>query len=68
VNKESHGLKVAQLAGIPPSALAVAHKAMSSLESDVWIPSFSDCALRALGESLASDANRSSSKRPASVY
>jgi DNA mismatch repair ATPase MutS len=64
VNKESHGIKVAQLAGMPPSALAVAHKAMSSLENDVWIPSFSDYALRTLGESLVSDASVSSSFGP----
>ncbi|KAI0257296.1 muts domain V-domain-containing protein [Lactifluus subvellereus] len=60
VNKESHGLKVAQLAGMPPSALAVAHEAMSRLGSDVWVPSFSDHALRALGESLSSDVDRTS--------
>lgn len=60
MNKESHGLKVAQLSGMPPSALAVAHKAMSQLGNDVWVPSFSDHVLRVLGESLISDDDRTS--------
>ncbi|KAF8506861.1 muts domain V-domain-containing protein [Russula emetica] len=55
VNKESHGLKVAQLAGMPPSAVAVAYEAISRLKSDAWMSSFDDHALKALGESLTSD-------------
>jgi DNA mismatch repair ATPase MutS len=54
VNKESHGLKVAQLAGMPPSVVAVANEAISRLKKDVWTPSFSQHALKALGESLVS--------------
>ena len=56
VNKESHGLKVAQLAGMPPSAAAVAHEATSRLKSDAWLSSSNDHALKALGESLTSGA------------
>ncbi|KAI0004084.1 muts domain V-domain-containing protein [Russula compacta] len=55
VNKESHGLKVAQLAGMPPSAVAVAFEAISRLKKDVWIPSVSDHTLKALGKSLTPD-------------
>jgi DNA mismatch repair ATPase MutS len=57
VNKDSHGLKVAQLAGMPPSAVAVAHEAISGLKSasDAWVSSFNDHTLKALGESLTSD-------------
>jgi DNA mismatch repair ATPase MutS len=55
VNKESHGLKVAQLAGMPPSAVAVANEAISRLKSDARISSFDGHALKALGESLTSD-------------
>ena len=55
MNKESHGLKVAQLAGMPPSAVTVAHEAISRLESEVWIPSLDGHALKALGEVLTSD-------------
>ncbi|KAI0304636.1 muts domain V-domain-containing protein [Russula brevipes] len=54
VNKESHGLKVAQLAGMPPSVVAVANEAILRLKKDVWTPSFSQHALKALGESLVS--------------
>jgi DNA mismatch repair ATPase MutS len=54
VNKESHGLKVAQLAGMPPSAVAVAYEAISRLKSDARMSSFDDHALKALGESLTS--------------
>jgi DNA mismatch repair ATPase MutS len=54
VNKDSHGLKVAQLAGMPPSAVAVAYEAISRLKSDAWMSS-DDHALKALGESLTSD-------------
>jgi len=55
VNKDSHGLKVAQLAGMPPSAVAVAYSAISRLKRDVLAPPFDDQALKALGESLTSD-------------
>ena len=55
MNKESHGLKVAQLAGMPPHAVAVAHEAISRLKSDAWMSSFEDHALKALGESLTSE-------------
>jgi len=54
VNKESHGLKVAQLAGMPPSAVGVAYEAMSRLKSDASMSSFDGHALKALGESLSS--------------
>jgi hypothetical protein len=39
VNKESHGLEVAQLAGMLPSAVAVAYEAISrlNLKSDAWM-------------------------------
>jgi DNA mismatch repair ATPase MutS len=60
VNKESHGLKVAQLAGMPPSAVAVAHEAISRLKGDVCIPSFDGHVLKALGESLTSGVGPSS--------
>jgi hypothetical protein len=46
---------VAQLAGMPPSAVAVAYEAISRLKSDAWMSSFDDHALKALGESLTSD-------------
>ncbi|KAH9004188.1 muts domain V-domain-containing protein [Lactarius hatsudake] len=52
VNKESHGLKVAQLAGMPPSTVAVAREIMARLKSDeVWIPPLRQDALQALGKS-----------------
>lgn len=57
MNKESHGLKVAQLAGMPPSTVAVAREVMVRLKSDgVWIPSFREVALQALEKSLTPDA------------
>ena len=49
---------MAQLAGIPPPAVAVAYEAISRLKSDAWMSSFEDHALRALGESLTSDVGR----------
>ncbi|KAI9444954.1 muts domain V-domain-containing protein [Lactarius indigo] len=52
VNKKSHGLKVAQLAGVPPSTVAVARTIMARLKSDDWIPPFREDALQALGKSL----------------
>ncbi|KAI9511745.1 muts domain V-domain-containing protein [Russula earlei] len=55
VNKESHGLKVANLAGMPPSAVAIAREAILRLKNDVWLPSLDDHALKALGESLTPD-------------
>ncbi|KAI9462307.1 muts domain V-domain-containing protein [Lactarius psammicola] len=60
VNKESHGLKVAQLAGMPPSTVAVARELMARLKSDdVWIPPFREDTLKALGQSLTPDATSS---------
>lgn len=32
VNRDSHGLKVAQLAGMPPSAVSIAKQALSWLQ------------------------------------
>jgi len=55
VNKESHGIKVAQLAGMPPSAVALAYDAISRLQRDARMSPFDDHALKALGESLAAD-------------
>lgn len=55
MNRESHGIKVAQLAGMPPSAVAVAYEAISRLQRDVWMSSSDDHTLRALGESLSAD-------------
>ncbi|KAI0274905.1 muts domain V-domain-containing protein [Gloeopeniophorella convolvens] len=55
VNKESHGLKVAQLAGMPPSAIAIARETMSLLKKDFGIASLDDQALRVLGESFTTD-------------
>ncbi|KAI0308058.1 muts domain V-domain-containing protein [Multifurca ochricompacta] len=55
VNRESHGLKVAQLAGMPPSAIAVANKTMLHLKSNICIPSSGDGALNSLRKSLMSD-------------
>lgn len=55
MNRESHGIKVAQLAGMPSSAVAVAYDAISRLQRDVWMSSFDDHALRALGESLTAN-------------
>ncbi|KAF8272981.1 muts domain V-domain-containing protein [Lactarius quietus] len=56
VNKESHGLKVAQLAGMPAATVAVAHEVIVRLKSDgVWIPSFHEDTLQALGKSLTPD-------------
>lgn len=52
MNRESHGIKVAQLAGMPPSAVAVAYDAISRLQRDARKSSFDGHALKALGESL----------------
>jgi DNA mismatch repair ATPase MutS len=57
VNRESHGIKVAQLAGMPPSAIAIAYDTISRLRGDVWASTFDDRALRALGESLTANAD-----------
>ena len=48
---------MAQLAGMPPSAVAVAYDAIARLKRDVLTPSFDDQALKAIGESLTSDVN-----------
>jgi len=59
VNRESHGIKVAQLAGMPPSAVAIAYDAVSRLQKDVRMPSFDDGVLKALGESLTANVDSS---------
>jgi DNA mismatch repair ATPase MutS len=59
VNRESHGIKVAQLAGMPPSAVAVAYDAISRLQRDAQMSSFDDGVLKALGESLTANVDSS---------
>jgi DNA mismatch repair ATPase MutS len=59
VNRASHGIKVAQLAGMPPSAVAVAYDAISRLQRDAQMSSFDDRALKALGESLTANVDSS---------
>ncbi|KAJ7492881.1 muts domain V-domain-containing protein [Mycena latifolia] len=52
VNRDSHGLKVAQLAGMPPTAVAVARDALSWLKSRKEDPSSNAADLNSLGQSL----------------
>lgn len=59
MNRESHGIKVAQLAGMPRSAVDVAYDAVSRLQKDVRVPSFDDRVLKALGESLTANVDSS---------
>ncbi|KAI0067908.1 hypothetical protein BV25DRAFT_1911773 [Artomyces pyxidatus] len=56
VNRDSHGLKVAQLAGMPTSAVAVARDALSWLKNNGSANSNS-ADLKALGQSLVSAAS-----------
>ncbi|TDL28538.1 hypothetical protein BD410DRAFT_893532 [Rickenella mellea] len=58
VNRDSHGLKVAQLGGMPHSALAVAQDALAWIKkhSDGWVGGNAD--LQALGERLAEGRER----------
>lgn len=53
VNRNSHGLKVAQLSGMPESAMAVANTALSWLKKRRTSQDSAQ-ALQALGQSLAS--------------
>ena len=52
VNRDSHGLKVAQLAGMPPHAIKVAQHALLSLKDTDRHDSLEREKLRALGMSL----------------
>ncbi|KAJ7655078.1 muts domain V-domain-containing protein [Mycena polygramma] len=52
VNRDSHGLKVAQLAGMPPSAVAVARDALTWLKTRKEDPSSNAAELNSLGQSL----------------
>ncbi|KAJ7706453.1 muts domain V-domain-containing protein [Mycena rosella] len=52
VNRDSHGLKVAQLAGMPQTAVAVARDALSWLKSRKEDPSANAADLNSLGQSL----------------
>jgi len=52
VNHSSHGLKVAQLAGLPRSALDVASKTMAILEARK-VDTFTEEELKQLGNALA---------------
>ncbi|KAI0036660.1 muts domain V-domain-containing protein [Vararia minispora EC-137] len=54
VNRDSHGLKVAQLAGLPPEAVSVAQNALSWLKNNSGDSMFHRQRLKALGQSLAS--------------
>lgn len=52
VNRDSHGLKVAQLAGMPQTAVAVAQDALTWLKSRKEDPSSNAADLNSLGQSL----------------
>ncbi|KAJ7169620.1 muts domain V-domain-containing protein [Mycena filopes] len=52
VNRDSHGLKVAQLAGMPETAVVVAHDALAWLKSRKEDPSSSASELNSLGQLL----------------
>ncbi|KAJ7042505.1 muts domain V-domain-containing protein [Mycena alexandri] len=52
VNRDSHGLKVAQLAGMPETAVIVARDALTWLKSRKEDPSSSAAELNSLGQSL----------------
>ncbi|KAA1468629.1 hypothetical protein DENSPDRAFT_771023 [Dentipellis sp. KUC8613] len=54
VNRDSHGLKVAQLAGLPSSAITVARNALSWLKQNKTGASLDSASLRSFGQSLAS--------------
>ncbi|KZP32367.1 hypothetical protein FIBSPDRAFT_812686 [Athelia psychrophila] len=52
VNRDSHGLKVAQLAGMPASAMAMAHRALSMLHSAPPVEAQKTLDLISLGQKL----------------
>ncbi|RDX56044.1 hypothetical protein OH76DRAFT_1518636 [Lentinus brumalis] len=54
VNKDSHGLKVAQLAGMPDSAVEVARSALAWLKTRSTERASHEHGLRTLGQALAS--------------
>ena len=54
VNRDSHGLKVAQLAGMPASAVVIAKDALAWLKGDADSASIHPGHLKSLGQSLAS--------------
>ncbi|TFY70702.1 hypothetical protein EVG20_g2315 [Dentipellis fragilis] len=54
VNRDSHGLKVAQLAGLPPSAIIVAQNALSWLKQNKTGANLDSASLKSFGQSLAS--------------
>ncbi|KZV77021.1 hypothetical protein PENSPDRAFT_568815 [Peniophora sp. CONT] len=53
VNRDSHGLKVAQLAGLPPEAVSVAREALSWLKDNSSDSTSQRDRLKTLGQSLA---------------
>ncbi|KAI0361808.1 hypothetical protein OH77DRAFT_1516722 [Trametes cingulata] len=55
VNRDSHGLKVAQLAGMPDSAISVARSALEWLKKHSAQRAGRGTELHALGQTLASD-------------
>ncbi|KAJ6574843.1 muts domain V-domain-containing protein [Mycena capillaripes] len=60
VNRDSHGLKVAQLAGMPQSAVAVAQDALTWLKTRKEDPSSNAAELNSLGQSLMAGARSES--------
>ncbi|KAJ7786042.1 muts domain V-domain-containing protein [Mycena metata] len=58
VNRDSHGLKVAQLAGMPETAVIVARDALTWLKSRKEDPSSSAVELNSLGQSLLTGVRR----------
>ena len=58
VNRNSHGLKVAQLAGMPDEAVTVAETALSWLKQRRAGLREERCTLQSLGQSLASAYNK----------
>jgi DNA mismatch repair ATPase MutS len=57
VNRDSHGLKVAQLAGMPPSAVTVAKEALSWLNENNLEEAANVARLAALGQNLTTPKN-----------
>jgi DNA mismatch repair ATPase MutS len=53
VNRDSHGLKVAQLAGMPSSAITIAKEAQGVLRSKIEGGFISSSQMRLLGQSLS---------------
>ncbi|EIM83372.1 uncharacterized protein STEHIDRAFT_62817 [Stereum hirsutum FP-91666 SS1] len=66
VNRDSHGLKVAQLAGMPPAAIGVAKDALSWLRVRDAVTASSIADLKHLGQSLAKQSSASASTSPKS--